>query len=229
MKIATCHPEAPHWGKGLCKPCYQRTWASQPHIKRRHSIKNKEYRTANPEKRRETLRILPLDENTRTSDSAHKRLRAMLSNAVVAGNGCLEWQGARDRYGYGQVAWRHNKRGYKGVAHRLVWILNNGLLGPTQFVCHRCDNPPCINLEHLFVGSQTDNMQDMSAKGRAGLSKLTVEDVIRMRDRARNGERVTSIARDSAVQFYAAYMAIRGHTFASVPGAVPAKRRRVSK
>lgn len=76
--------------------------------------------------------------------------------------GCLEWQGARDRSGYGAV--RHS--GLKCNAHRVVATLVYGELTRDLDACHRCDNRPCINPEHLFIGTRSDNMLDASAKGR---------------------------------------------------------------
>ena len=78
-------------------------------------------------------------------------------------NGCREWTGGASSAGYGQL-WFEGKLVY---AHRLAWILVNGPIPEGLFVCHKCDNPPCCNVEgHLFLGTATDNMRDMIAKGR---------------------------------------------------------------
>lgn len=52
--------------------------------------------------------------------------------------------------------------------HRLSWIVENGEISAGTEVCHTCDNPLCNNIKHLFVGTHTDNMRDMAAKGRIG-------------------------------------------------------------
>jgi len=82
-------------------------------------------------------------------------------------NGCLEWTGAKSKAGYGLI--RHSGHNGKLVlVHRLAWAIANGPIPKGQFIRHLvCDNPPCVNVEHLKPGTQTDNMRDMSAHGRA--------------------------------------------------------------
>jgi hypothetical protein len=75
---------------------------------------------------------------------------------------CLEWQGFRDHAGYGSVRWA----GRSWPVHRLVYTLAVEEVARGVEVCHRCDNPPCIALPHLFAGSHHDNMLDARAKGR---------------------------------------------------------------
>ena len=75
---------------------------------------------------------------------------------------CIEFQGCKDTGGYGLK--RVNNKLYK--AHRLAWIEESGTIPDGLFVCHKCDNPPCINIDHLFLGTNSDNMLDMYSKGR---------------------------------------------------------------
>jgi hypothetical protein len=85
----------------------------------------------------------------------------LLSRRVVTADGCWEWTGATDRNGYGNLRWDGKLWG----VHRLAYTL---LVGPVETgveVCHRCDNPPCFNPDHLFAGSHLDNMLDAQAKG----------------------------------------------------------------
>ena len=75
---------------------------------------------------------------------------------------CLEWQGYSDRDGYGTF-----ESGYKTVrAHRVAWELAHGPIPDGLHVLHKCDNPPCVQDEHLFLGTEADNAADRDAKGR---------------------------------------------------------------
>lgn len=72
---------------------------------------------------------------------------------------------AKDPKGYGRVMIRDN--GGTELSHRIAWILVNGPVPPeTPCVLHACDNPPCCNPAHLFLGTNDDNVADMVAKGR---------------------------------------------------------------
>ena len=93
------------------------------------------------------------------------------------------------------------------LAHRLSWELANGKPVPHGlYVLHHCDNPLCVRPEHLFIGTQADNIQDMMIKGRDshhnpacgernGNSKLTTEDVVDIRGLLASGETASSVGR----------------------------------
>lgn len=106
-------------------------------------------------------------------------------------SGCWLWHGSTDKNGYGVICTGSHQAGTRRYikAHRLSYELYCGAIPAGQIVCHRCDNPSCVNPEHLFVGSWGDNVTDMMRKGRYkcggkphpgeknGNAKLTASDV----------------------------------------------------
>ena len=80
---------------------------------------------------------------------------------------CIEWEGGRIPDGYGQ----RYIDGRPYLAHRWAWMEANGPIPEGMCVCHHCDNPPCINPQHLFLGTQRDNVHDMFNKSRGGHGK----------------------------------------------------------
>jgi hypothetical protein len=85
----------------------------------------------------------------------------LLQHAKANGD-CLEWQMYRDKDGYG----RKRFQGTMQPVHRVVWVLVKGPIPFGMDVLHSCDNPPCINVNHLFLGTDQDNVDDMISKGR---------------------------------------------------------------
>jgi hypothetical protein len=111
--------------------------------------------------------------------------------------GCWLWTRAKVRrtHNYEQPiigTWRSRTEN----AHRISWMLHRGDIPNGLHVLHRCDNPICVNPEHLFLGTHRDNMADMIAKGR-NCSKLTAEKVLEIRRRYDAGER----PKDMAVEY----------------------------
>lgn len=101
-------------------------------------------------------------------------------------NGCQIWTGALAGKGYG-IFLPNGRRGKRYYAHRYSWEAVNGQIPEGMVICHRCDNPRCVNADHLFVGTQADNMRDMVEKGRSTSgeanprAKLTKADVVAIR------------------------------------------------
>jgi len=84
-------------------------------------------------------------------------------------NGCLEWTGASNKQGYGQISFIRNGKTENWYAHRLSYVLFIGELNSKmELVCHTCDNPKCVSPLHLFKGSHKDNHSDAQNKGRIG-------------------------------------------------------------
>jgi hypothetical protein len=84
---------------------------------------------------------------------------------VVKGDedACWEWLGYKDYRGYGSL-W-DNSLGRNIFAHRVAYFIKHGKY-PDNYACHTCDNPPCVNPNHIFDGTPFDNTMDMMAKGR---------------------------------------------------------------
>ena len=89
------------------------------------------------------------------------------SYVVDAINGCWVWQRNCTTRGYGRMS----VLGQRSCAHRFSLQVATGQSGDGLYACHRCDNPPCVNPQHLFWGSQKENLADMVAKGRHNFSK----------------------------------------------------------
>jgi DNA-binding XRE family transcriptional regulator len=99
-----------------------------------------------------------------------EQLITHVSNCPVSDSGCIIWDGARSGVGlkYGAV-WIRDSLNTPGKCYkvsRIVWEAHNGSIVPGQYVCHKCDNPLCCNIKHLFIGSPKENMIDALAKGR---------------------------------------------------------------
>ncbi len=114
-------------------------------------------------------------------------------------SGCLLWIGGfgENDYGVAHIAGTH---GLSTAAHRIAWTLYRGEIPKGMCVLHRCDNPPCVNVNHLFLGTQSDNMKDAGRKGRMKKgsahhnAKISDADVVAIRSS-------TGLQRDIAKKF----------------------------
>ncbi|MFA8669446.1 HNH endonuclease [Escherichia coli] len=110
---------------------------------------------------------------------------------------CIIWYGARSSAGYGQV----RIKGKTVYVHRLAYQEVHGEIPKGLVIRHKCDNPSCYNVDHLILGTQRQNMQDCSVRGRVnktvkatgesqGLSKLTEADVKLIRESTLSGAKL---------------------------------------
>jgi hypothetical protein len=140
-------------------------------------------------------------------------------------DGCWLWRGAHDEKGYGRLIMLGDHIG----AHRASWVITNGAIPDGLYVCHKCDNPPCVNPAHLFLGTHDENMADAIQKGRLRKSahpdrlwltrfgenhpraKLTERDVLKIRELyAAGGVRMADIAEQFGISKTQTRSVIRG-------------------
>jgi hypothetical protein len=126
----------PHYGRGWCKFHYQRAYLS-----------------GNLEAQPRTL--------AKPTDSLDTRLRNI--GWTVTDSGCWEWNGSRNTSNYGTLA---VGRGRPHIASRIAFEAWIKVPDANTDICHRCDNPPCINPAHLFEGTRQENVTDMVTKQR---------------------------------------------------------------
>ena len=126
-------------------------------------------------------------------------LHGKVTHAV---DGCWDWNGAPRRDGYGEIRVDNKLH----LAHRLSYQLHKGDIPEGLYVCHTCDNRSCINPDHLFLGTQLDNMRDAQRKGvRLGMPpRLIPHDIYplliaALKERRKTGKKLKDIAKDFGI------------------------------
>ncbi len=134
---------------------------------------------------------------------------------VRLGDGCWEWQAGLSGSGYGLFATAYAR---SSPAHRVSWFLAYGLIPDGLCVCHHCDNKLCVRPDHLFLGTRTDNNQDMYRKRihpwgeRSGRATVTEADVLYIRA-SHPTKTFHELAAETGATYWAVWDIVRGRSW----------------
>lgn len=128
--------------------------------------------------------------------------RELISKRNIV-NDCWEFTGQIDRKGYGRRTFTIKGKKQKKPVHQIAYILWKGEIPKNLFVCHSCDNRKCFNPDHLWVGTQKENLQDMTSKGRGvdhkgenhPKTKFKKKDILEIRKMYSEGKKVSEISK----------------------------------
>lgn len=139
-------------------------------------------------------------------------------------SGCWIWTAAKcGSEGYGAFGFR-GRGGFR--AHRVSWIVYRGEIPDGMNVCHKCDNPPCVNPDHLFLGSKHTNMQDAGKKGRlqSGLNESQVLGIV---DMVNGGKSKKETAAVFGIKLHLVQKIMSGRRMSYITGIVHSPKRRI--
>lgn len=156
-----------------------------------------------------------------------KAMSERLADKYVESGDCWIWTGAKNKNGYGCVS---TGKGTSTTAHKASYQVHVGPVAEGLDVCHKCDNPSCINPKHLFLGTRKENMQDSKRKGRqnparakgeeTGSSKLTNDQVISVFKSAKAGVSLSQIAKTYNVRKQTIWSIAHGKSWTHITGAL---------
>lgn len=112
---------------------------------------------------------------------------------IIRSDTCWLWNGSTTSFGYGKFSTTRSKWDY---AHRVGWTIYRGIIPKGYNVLHGCDNPSCVNPNHLFIGTAKDNISDCVNKKRHQFgekhyaAKLSIKDVVNIRQSIKKGTRL---------------------------------------
>jgi hypothetical protein len=144
-------------------------------------------------------------------------------------SGCLVWVGGATADGYGSIRYKYKHY----LAHRVAWENANGPIADGLHVCHKCDVPSCCRVDHLFLGTNQENIADSVRKGRrkgitrnrpsglkydwtekdraARLARRSIKNIEQLKNDRRNGATLRQLAKKYGVSSATAFRAIRGY------------------
>lgn len=215
-----------HRLSACCKPC----WAAKSREQARRDPdatreRHARFKERHPERRRAQVNASVAKARATWEQRLADRADSFWALVEMSPAGCWLWTGRVGTTGYGlfPLGSIHIK------AHRAAYALVYEDPGE-MFVCHHCDNPLCVRPDHLFLGTNNDNINDAVSKGRmhpgerTGGTLLSPDVVVCMRDDYASGMSFQSIADKYGVTYGCARSAVIGRTWRHVPGAVPPRK-----